>query len=90
MRGLLGGLDALGDQAAAGGAGEMAHADDHGLAAQVGVDPPDQADVELHEVGAQVDDVAEVGDPGARVVDREADVAPELADRLAHGRRSRR
>jgi hypothetical protein len=46
--GLLGGLDPFGDQAAARGAREVAHADDHGLASRVSVNPPDEADVELH------------------------------------------
>jgi hypothetical protein len=63
----------------------VAHADDQGLAPQVRIDPPDEADVELREVRSQVDDVSEVGDPRPRVVDREADVAAELPDRRAQG-----
>jgi hypothetical protein len=83
--GLVLGLNPLGDEAAARGAAEVAHADDQGLAPQVRIDPPDEADVELHEVRSQVDDVSEVGDPRPRVVDREADVAAELPDRRAQG-----
>ena len=65
-------LDALGNQPAAGRPGEVAHAVDERLAGEVGVDPADQADVQLHEVGPQLHDVAEVGDAGPRVVDGEA------------------
>ena len=65
--GLVLGLDALRHEAAPGVPGEVAHPDHHRLASKVGIHPPHEADVELHEVGAQLDDVAEVGDPGARV-----------------------
>ncbi len=60
----------------------MAHADDQGLAAQVGVDAPDEARVQLHEVRTEIDDVGEVGDAVAGVVDGQPDVVTERANRL--------
>ncbi len=82
-RGLRLGLDALCDQAATGRPGEMVHRDDEGLSAEVGVDPPDEADVELHEVRLEFDDGPEVGNAGAGVVDRQADVPTEIPDPIA-------
>ena len=39
--------------------------------------PPDEGDVELHEVSAQLDDVAEVRRAGAGVIDGQADVGSQ-------------
>jgi tetrahydromethanopterin S-methyltransferase subunit F len=71
----------------------VAHAHYHRLPPEIDVDAPDEA--ELHEVRAQLDDVADVRGAGTRVGDREADVVAEarngrleggvVCDRLALG-----
>ncbi len=73
-------LDPLGDQPATGGTREVAHADHHGLAADIAVDIPHEPDVDLHEVGPQVDDVGEVGDAGTGVIHRESRVRADPAN----------
>jgi hypothetical protein len=67
---LLLGLDPLGDQPPVRGAREAPEANDEGLAGQVVIDAADQADIDLHEVRPQRDDVAEIGDTCAGIVDR--------------------
>ena len=52
----------------------MAHRHHEGLPPEVEVHAPNQADVELHEVRAQLDDMTEVRDPRPRVVHGEADI----------------
>ncbi len=73
--------DPLGHDPAARCPGEMAHGHDQGLPTEIDIHPPDQADVELHEVGAQLDDVAEVGHAHAGVVDRKSDIAAQGSSR---------
>ena len=48
----------------------MEHAGDQRLADRIGRDRGYEAVVELHVVGAELDDMAEAGVPGPRVVDR--------------------
>ena len=70
---LVRGLDAFGDDHGADLAGETDEGGGEGPPGRIGVDAPDQTDVELDDVGPEVEDVAEAGETGARVVDREPD-----------------
>lgn len=76
-REFLRGFDPLGDQMNRAFHREVAHPRDERLAGWIGVDPPDETDVELHEVGGKFKDVAEAGVASARVIDCEADGRPE-------------
>lgn len=64
-------LDTLGDRLATGIPGEVGHPCHHCLAGRSGVDLPDEAQIELHEIRAQLQDVAQPGIPSARVVNRQ-------------------
>lgn len=68
---LLEGLDALGDQADPHPLGVGAHGRDHGLLVPSPVDAGDQPPVELEQLGAQLEDGVEPGQPGTHVVDRQ-------------------
>ena len=59
-------LDAFGDERTARLEREIDETGDEGLSGIVAVDRPDEVDVELHELGLQLDDVAEAREPGAR------------------------
>src|SRR5664280_1686688 len=65
------GLHALGDQHGSGEGGEVAEPGGERLACRIPVDAPDDADVQLHDVGLQLEDVAEAGEAGTGVVDRD-------------------
>ena len=57
--------------------------DDQGLPGEVVVDAWDQTHVDLHEVGAQRDDVTEVGHAGPCVIDGDPDVCSVPSDARA-------
>lgn len=61
----------------------MAHPGHQRLLRRVGVDPADEGYVELHEGRFELEDVAEGGEPGARIVNRQSDRASESGDRVA-------
>ena len=85
------GLDALGDDQRAGLGREADEGGDERSLDRVGVDVAGEPDVELDEVGRQLEDVAEAGEARTGVVDREAGAAfAELVDRSRSARRSRR
>ena len=74
------GLDALGDDLAARLCCEVHQADHHRLAYHVGVDITDETSVHLDQMRSEFDEVAEVRDSGAGVVDRDPDVCAEPFD----------
>ena len=59
----------------------MPEPDDECLTREVVIDAADQAKVDLHEVGPQRDDVGEIGDTRAGIVDRQSHVRSEQRDR---------
>jgi hypothetical protein len=76
-------LDTLRQEGTAGGLGEVAHAGDERLANGVALDVADQAAVQLHDLGMELDDVLERGEAGAGIVDGQTDGAVEAAEGLA-------
>ena len=65
-------LDALGDDRGVDLLGERDQACRQRLAGAVGLDAVDQRPVELDELRLEPEDVAQAGEPGARIVDRDA------------------
>ena len=59
----------------------MDQAGDDGLPADILMDAPDQAGIDLEEVGPQLHEVVEIGDPGAGVVDGQSNVGAQAQDR---------
>ena len=58
----------------------MGHARDHGLPSRIGVDVPDQRDVELHVLRLQLEDVVQPRIARAGVVDGQHGVRPNLGE----------
>ena len=80
-RELLGGLDALGQQDCADRVGEPHQRGRQRVARRVGVDAVRELEVELEDVGAEMEDVLEARVAGTGIVDR---------DRARRGRGGRR
>jgi len=79
-RELIFGLDPLRDEGGTGTPCEVHHSRHESSADRVLPDRAHEADVDLHEVRAQLDDVAEARVPRAGIVDREPDGGSEALD----------
>ena len=82
---LASGLDPLGDQHAAALSSEVDDPRDERLADIVVIDVADEPDVELHEIGSQLEDVAEAGEARAGVINRDPDLWANACDRRSKG-----
>ena len=59
---------------------EVGHPRDQCLACRVAVDPADEPDVELHQVGAELKDMAKAGVASPGVVDRQPNRRPKARE----------
>ncbi len=80
------GLNALGDHDRAGQGGEVDETGHQRLTGDVGIDAADETRIDLDDVGPKVDEVLEVRDPGPGIVDRQADIRSEPAQRRVEWR----
>jgi hypothetical protein len=68
------GFDPFRDHLTPRSGGEVEEAGHNGLAAQIRVHAANQTRVDLDELRPELDEVVEVSDPGAGVIDREANI----------------
>jgi len=62
------------------------HPGDERLTGRVAVDAVDDAQIELHVIRTELEDMAQAGESGTGVVDGQADPRPEPLERRAPGR----